>query len=384
MLKNSFRLFTVRGIHVGIHVSWLIIFVLLTWSLAVGYFPSAIPGIEATLAWVLGVVASILLFTSVLIHELAHSFVAKSRGLEVSSITLFIFGGVSNLASEPQSARTEFWVAVVGPITSFVIAAVSFGIALVMPTDELQALFGYLAIVNALLGGFNLIPGFPLDGGRVLRSIAWGITGSLRRATEIAVGAGQIVGGLFILWGVIQIFGGNLINGLWIAAIGWFLQNAASSSLGQVVLMERLKDVTVADVLRPDTATITRQATVADLIEDYLLPGNRRAVPVEDGGRLVGMVTLGDIKDVPVEARDATQIGTVMGGREGLITVRPSEPLADAVGKLTGRDLEQVPVMDGDRFVGILTRADVMRQLQLREMLDVEPETDARHRAAHA
>jgi Zn-dependent protease/CBS domain-containing protein len=384
MLKNSFRLFTVRGIHVGIHVSWLIIFVLLTWSLAVGYFPSAIPGIEATLAWVLGVVASILLFTSVLIHELAHSFVAKSRGLEVSSITLFIFGGVSNLASEPQSARTEFWVAVVGPITSFVIAAVSFGIALVMPTDELQALFGYLAIVNALLGGFNLIPGFPLDGGRVLRSIAWGITGSLRRATEIAVGAGQIVGGLFILWGVIQIFGGNLINGLWIAAIGWFLQNAASSSLGQVVLMERLKDVTVADVLRPDTATITRQATVADLIEDYLLPGNRRAVPVEDGGRLVGMVTLGDIKDVPVEARDATQIGTVMGGREGLITVRPSEALADAVGKLTGRDLEQVPVMDGDRFVGILTRADVMRQLQLREMLDVEPETDARHRAAHA
>jgi CBS domain-containing protein len=137
-------------------------------------------------------------------------------------------------------------------------------------------------------------------------------------------------------------------------------------------------------VLRPDTATITRQATVADLIEDYLLPGNRRAVPVEDGGRLVGMVTLGDIKDVPVEARDATQIGTVMGGREGLITVRPSEALADAVGKLTGRDLEQVPVMDGDRFVGILTRADVMRQLQLREMLDVEPETDARHRAAHA
>jgi Zn-dependent protease/CBS domain-containing protein len=384
MLKNSVRLFTIRGIQVGIHVSWLIIFVLLTWSLAVGYFPSAIPGVDATLAWVLAVVASILLFTSVLIHELAHSFVAKSRGLEVSSITLFIFGGVSNLASEPQSARTEFWVAVVGPITSFVIAAVSFGIALVMPTDELQALFGYLAIVNALLGGFNLIPGFPLDGGRVLRSIAWGITGSLRRATEIAVGAGQIVGGLFILWGVIQIFGGNLINGLWIAAIGWFLQNAASSSLGQVVLMERLKDVTVADVLHSDTATITRQATVADLIEDYLLPGNRRAVPVEDGGRLVGMVTLGDIKEVPVEARDTTQIGTVMGGRDDLITVRPSDALADAVGKLTGRDLEQVPVMDGDRFVGILTRADVMRQLQLREMLDVEPETEARHRAAHA
>ncbi len=366
MLKNSFRLFSIRGIEVGIHVSWLIIFVVLTWSLAAGYFPAAIPGIDAGLAWVLGAVASILLFASVLIHELAHSFVAKSRGLEVSSITLFIFGGVSNLASEPQSARTEFWVAVVGPITSFIIAAVAFGIALVMPTAELQALFGYLAIVNALLGAFNLIPGFPLDGGRVLRSIAWGLTGSLRRATEIAVGAGQIVGGLFILWGVIQIFGGNLINGLWIAAIGWFLQNAASSSLKQVVLTERLKDVRVTDVLRPDTATIARQATVAD------------------DGRLVGMVTLGDIKEVPAEARDRTQIGTVMGGRQGLITAQPKDTLADAVEKLTGHDLEQIPVLDGDRFVGMLTRADVMRQLQLREALDVEPGAEQEHRPAGA
>jgi Zn-dependent protease/CBS domain-containing protein len=376
VLKNSFRLFTVGGIAVGIHISWLVIFVLLTWSLAAGYFPGAIPGIDVGLAWILGAAASILLFVSVLIHELAHSFVAKSRGIEVSSITLFIFGGVSNLAAEPKSASVEFWVAVVGPITSFVIAAISFGIALVMPTLELQALFGYLAIVNALLGGFNLIPGFPLDGGRVLRSIAWGITGSLRRATEVAVGAGQIVGGLFILWGVLQIFGGNLINGLWIAAIGWFLQNAASSSLRQVVLTERLKDVRVADVQRADTATVSRQTTIDDLIEQYLLPGNRRAMPVSDDGRLVGMVTLGDIKDVPAEAREATQVGSVMGGRDGLITVRPSDDLSDAVDKLTGNDLDQVPVMDAGRFVGMLTRADVMRQLQLREELGVESEAE--------
>jgi Zn-dependent protease/CBS domain-containing protein len=384
VLKNSFRLFTIRGIEVGIHVSWLIVFVLLTWSLASGYFPAAIPGIDATLAWVLGAVASILLFVSVLIHELAHSFVAKSRGLEVSSITLFIFGGVSNLSTEPKSAGVEFWVAVVGPITSFVIAAIAFGISLVMPTAELEALFGYLAIVNALLGGFNLIPGFPLDGGRVLRSIAWGISGSLRRATEIAVGAGQIIGGLFILFGIVQIFGGNLINGLWIAAIGWFLQNAASSSLQQVVLTERLKDVRVSDVLRLDTATVPRQATVQQLIDRYLLAGNRRAVPVGDDGQLVGMVTIGDIKDVPLEARQTTQVGSVMGARDGLVTVAPSDNLADAVEKLGSRDLEQVPVLDHGRFVGMLTRADVMRQLQLREALDVEAETEREHRPAHA
>lgn len=384
MLKNSFRLFTIRGIEVGIHVSWLIVFVLLTWSLASGYFPAAISGIDPTLAWALGAVASILLFVSVLIHELAHSFVAKSRGLEVSSITLFIFGGVSNLSTEPKSAGVEFWVAVVGPITSFVIAAIAFGIALVMPTAELQALFGYLAIVNALLGGFNLIPGFPLDGGRVLRSVAWGITGSLRRATQIAVGAGQIIGGLFILFGIVQIFGGNLINGLWIAAIGWFLQNAASSSLRQVVLTERLKDVRVADVLRPDTATVPRQATVQRLIDGYLLAGNRRAMPVGDDGQIVGMVTIGDITNVPADARETTQVGSVMGGRNSLVTVAPNDNLADAVEKLGSRDLEQVPVLDDGRFVGMLTRADVMRQLHLREALDVEPEAEHEHRPAHA
>ncbi len=384
-MRSSFRLFSIGGIEIGIHVSWLIVFALLTWSLAGGYFPAVIPGIDSTFAWVLGVVAALLLFASVLVHELAHSFVARSRGLEVDSITLFIFGGVSNLSSESPDARTEFAIAVVGPITSFVIAAVSYGIAQLIPDPAWQAVVGYLAIVNALLGAFNLIPGFPLDGGRVLRSIAWGITKSLRRATEIAVGAGQIVGGLFILWGVIQIFsGGDLINGLWIAAIGWFLQNAASSSLQQVVLTERLKLVRVGDVQRTDTATVSRQTTVEELIERYLLPGNRRAMPVSDDGRLVGMVTLGDIKEVPAELRATTQVGAVMGGRDGLVTVHPGDTLADALNALASRDLEQVPVIDGERYVGMLTRADLVRQLQLRETLDLDAETRPQGRAAHA
>jgi Zn-dependent protease/CBS domain-containing protein len=384
-MRSSFRLFSIGGIEIGIHVSWLIVFALLTWSLAGGYFPAVIPGIDSTFAWVLGVVAALLLFASVLVHELAHSFVARSRGLEVDSITLFIFGGVSNLSSESPDARTEFAIAVVGPITSFVIAAVSYGIAQLIPDPAWQAVVGYLAIVNALLGAFNLIPGFPLDGGRVLRSIAWGITKSLRRATEIAVGAGQIVGGLFILWGVIQIFsGGDLINGLWIAAIGWFLQNAASSSLQQVVLTERLKLVRVGDVQRTDTATVSRQTTVEELIERYLLPGNRRAMPVSDDGRLVGMVTLGDIKEVPAELRATTQVGAVMGGRDGLVTVHPGDTLADALNALASRDLEQVPVIDGERYVGMLTRADLVRQLQLRETLDLDAETRPQERAAHA
>ncbi len=371
-VKNSFRLFAVRGIDVNIHISWLVVFALLTWSLAVGYFPNVIRGLDPAAAWVLAAVATVLLFASVLVHELSHSFVARSRGLQVDSITLFIFGGVSNLTSEPKDARTEFLVAVVGPIASFVIGAIALGITLLLTDARLAALFGYLAVVNGLLGGFNLIPGFPLDGGRVLRSIAWGITHSLRRATEIAVGAGQIVGGLFILWGIVQVFSGNLVNGLWIAAIGWFLQNAASSSLRQVVLEERLRDVPVRSVMSPDATAVPPGISVADLIEDYLLPRNRRAMPVADNGRLVGIVTLGDISRVPADARERTTVAEVMGGGDGLVTVRPQESLDRAVEALNRGDLEQVPVVDGRDLVGMLSRGAVMRQLQIRETLDVD------------
>jgi Zn-dependent protease len=375
-VKNSFRLFSVGGIAVSVHVSWLVVVALLTWSLAQGYFPGVIRGIDTTTAWVLGALATVLLFASVLVHELSHSFVARSRGLEVDSITLFIFGGVSNLTSEPKDAGTEFLVAVVGPIASFVIAGVSLGVATVLTDARLAAVFGYLAVVNALLGGFNLIPGFPLDGGRVLRSMAWALTRSLRRATEIAVGAGQIVGGLFILWGVVQIFGGNLINGLWIAAIGWFLQNAASSTLSQVVLEERLRDVPVRAVMNPDTTSVLPGTSVAELIEEHLLRRNRRAMPVTDNGRLVGIVTLGDVSQVPADERSRTPVAQVMGGADGLVTVRPADTLDRAIEALSRRDLEQVPVLDGRALVGMLSRASVMRQLQIRETLDVESDAN--------
>ena len=383
-VKNSFRLFAVGGIDVNIHISWLVVFALLTWSLAVGYFPTVIRGLEPAAAWILAAVATLLLFASVLVHELSHSFVARARGLQVDSITLFIFGGVSNLTTEPRDARTEFLVAVVGPIASFVIGAVALGITVLLTDERLAALFGYLAVVNGLLGGFNLIPGFPLDGGRVLRSIAWGITHSLRRATEIAVGAGQIVGGLFILWGIVQVFSGNLVNGLWIAAIGWFLQNAASSSLRQVVLEERLRDVPVHAVMNPDTTSVLPGTTVAELIEQHFLARNRRAMPVTDNGRLVGIVTLGDISQVPVEARERTTVAEVMGGRDGLVTVRPTDTLDHAIEALSRGDLEQVPVLDGRELVGMLSRASVMRQLQIRETLDVDAESTPEQRSARA
>lgn len=382
---RSFRLFRVAGIDVGVHPSWFLIFGLVTWSLATGYFPFALRDEEATTHWLLGLLSAVLLFASVLVHELAHSLVAKAQGLEAKSITLFIFGGVSNLSSESPRPRVEFLIAIVGPLSSFVIAGLAFGGAVASPPGSApEAVLGYLAIVNALLGGFNLIPGFPLDGGRVFRSIVWRATGSLRRATEIAAAAGTLVAYGFFVWGFIRVINGELLAGIWIAAIGWFLQDAAAASVQQVRVEAALRGTTVGQILRPDPTGVPPSMSVAELIERYFLPANRRAMPVVDGDRLVGIVTLSDIREVPVEQRATTPVGQVMGGREGLVTIGRRATLADALEALGRGDFEQVPVVDDGALVGMLTRADVLRQFQLRTELGLGSGDAAARQASSA
>jgi len=371
MLTNSIRLFRIAGIDVGIHYSWLVIFGLVTWSLAVGLFPRLLPGIPPVEAWLLGVAGSLLFFVSVLIHELAHSFMAKARGLEARSITLFIFGGVSNLGGEARKPSTEFIVAIVGPISSFVLAGICALIARTLTDPRFVVGFEYLALVNVALGLFNLIPGFPLDGGRVFRSIVWSITGSLRRATELAANLGKLVAYGFLAWGFLRILDGDLLGGAWIAVIGWFLHTAAASSLTQVIIDTRLHRVRVGDVLRPDATVVPPGLLLSQLIDEVLLPGNRRAVPVKLDGRLIGMVTISDLVGLSPQERSTSRVGDVMGGRNGVVTVGPMDTLSFAVELLGKHDFEQLPVVEGERLVGVLTRADVMRQLQLREALDV-------------
>jgi len=372
-LGNSLRLVTIGGIDVAVHVSWLVIFGLVTWSLATGYFPQIVPESTATQDWILGVIAALLLFASVLLHELAHSFVAKARGLDVRSITLFIFGGVSNLAGEAKKPGVEFQIAIVGPLTSFVIAAVAFAIAVASEgAPMIGAVATYVAVINGLLGVFNLVPGFPLDGGRVLRSIVWSATGNLRRATEIAAGSGQVVAWLMMLWGFWRVLNGDVLAGIWIAAIGWFLQNAAQTSLQQTVLETHLRRLRVADVIRPDSTAASPSTTVAEVIEQFVLPGARRAVPVVDGGRPVGIVTLSDLRDVPLEARESTPVSQIMAGPDALVTVTPVTPLRTAVEALAEGEFDQLPVVDEGRLVGLVTRGDVMRLLQIREALDLD------------
>lgn len=369
MIGNSFPLFKVGGVEVGIHPSWLIIFGLITWSLAVGFLPSQLPGLSATEAWLIGAITAILMFASVVLHELAHSFVAIRHGLPVHSITLFLFGGVSNLTAESKDPRTEFLIAIVGPLTSFVIAAVAWVVASLPLDDRVVVAFAYLAVINVLLGGFNLIPGYPLDGGRVFRSIVWRATGSMRRATEIAGGLGRFVGYGFMAWGIFLFFNGNLLGGLWTGAIGWFLENAAGNSVSQLMFDQRLAGLRVRDAFTPDASAAPPGLSVADLIESWFLHDRRRAVLVADNGRLVGIVTLGDVQEVPAEARARTPIAQVMTGPDGLVTTTPDASLRDAAETLSGHEFDQLPVVEEGRALGLITRADVIREFRIREAL---------------
>jgi Zn-dependent protease/CBS domain-containing protein len=373
---RSFRLFRIAGIDVGVHPSWLVVFGLVTWSLATGYYPVVLGDADNTTYWLLGAVSAILLFAAVLVHELAHSLVARAQGLDARSITLFIFGGVSNLGGESPRPGVEFLVSIVGPLSSFAIAGLALLGASAAPSGSAaEAVLSYLAVVNGVLGLFNLIPGFPLDGGRVLRSIVWRATGSLRRATEVAAAAGTVVAYGFLIWGFLQVLDGEFLSGIWIAAIGWFLQTASAASVQQVRLEEALRGTRVAEIVRRDPATVAPSMSVGDLIEDYFLPQNRRAMPVSEDGRLRGIVTLGDIAAVPSDRRATTPVGSVMGGQgDALVTVAPSASLAAALEALGRGDYEQVPVVEDGRLVGMLTRADVLRQFQLRETLGLGAE----------
>ena len=258
-VESSYVIARVRGIPIGVHYTWAIAVVMMTWSLAVGYFPSMYPGWDRASYWIVGGASALLLFLSVVLHELCHSFVAQARGLEVKSITLFIFGGVSNIASESDDPQDEFLIAVVGPLSSLAIAGLCWlGLRLIPnDTSPFGALVYYLSIVNLMLAIFNILPGFPLDGGRVLRAILWGVTGSMVRGTTIASVVGQVLAFGFIGYGLLLIFEGSVLNGLWIGFIGWFLNSAAEATRRQVLVEEGFRGIKVSQVMTPDPPSIS-------------------------------------------------------------------------------------------------------------------------------
>jgi Zn-dependent protease/CBS domain-containing protein len=368
-VESSYTVARIRGIPIGVHYTWAIALVMFTWSLAAGYFPASYPGWERPTYWIVGAIAALLLFISVLLHELCHSIVAQARGLVVKSITLFIFGGVSNIAQESEDPQDEFLIAVVGPLSSLVLAGLFWLGMLAVPNDAspLGALLYCLTTVNLMVAIFNIIPGFPLDGGRVLRAILWGATKSMERGTVIATTVGQVVAFLFIGYGIWLIFSeGNFISGVWIGFIGWFLNSAAEATRRQVQVQERFRGVKVANVMSPDPPFVSPSLSVRDLVEQHILRGGLRALPVVQDNRIVGLVTLTDIKHLPEPEWSSNSVGAIMT-RLSLKTIGPDASVTRALERLVEDDVNQLLVLDAEgTLLGILTRGDVMRFLQLR------------------
>ena len=381
-MKSSFRLFRIAGIDIGIHFTWIFIFVFFSWSLAEAYFPSAYPGFSTGAYWATGIIATLLIFVSVLIHEMAHSLVARSRGLPVSSITLFILGGVSNLEEEPSQPSVEFNMAIVGPATSIVLAVISWLITSAVmggisdmfsgvPNATLvTAVIAYLAVINLFLGAFNLIPGFPLDGGRVLRSIIWGSTGNLARATNIAGIVGQTFGWILIGLGVFFIFWASLFTGLWLAFIGWFLNSSADASRKEIALRERLSVIKVRDLIGPEPETISPQTTIAEMVSNVFNRHHGRAVPVCKDGQLMGIVTISDVKGVPQERWNNIAVEQIMT-REPLYSVSPEDNVYTALKMVTQHNINQVLIKQDGKCAGMLSRADIINHVHYTQELGI-------------
>lgn len=374
-MGGSLRLGSVKGISLNIHYTWFIVFALVIFTLAVSYFPDQYPGWSRGTYWWMAVVTAFLFFSSVLAHELAHSLVAQSKAIPVGSITLFIFGGVSQLKKEADKPSTEFWVSAVGPLSSLALAAI-FGLVWLgirSISEEFGAIALYLGFINLMLAFFNLIPGFPLDGGRVLRAVIWGITNNFRQATRIAVATGQIVAYGFILGGVAMIFfTGNLLGGVWFAFIGWFLANAATSSYQQMEMQEAFKFVHVRDIMSRDFDTTGPNATLQHVLDEHILRRNVRTLAVLDDGRLLGLITLNDIKDVPREQWSTRLVSQAMVPWERLAVVRPGDDMREVLKALDERDVNQLPVVENGRVTGLVTRSNVISFLQIRRELGLK------------
>ena len=363
MFRHTIPLGRILGIPIDVDYSWFLAWGLITWNLAIGYYPSEYQNRSAAEYWLMGAITAALLFACVVLHELGHSAIALRFKIPVSRITLFMFGGVSQLAGEPRTAGAEFLIAVAGPAVSFVLAGLFWVLSGALAgAAPLLAVAKYLALLNFILAVFNLIPGFPLDGGRVFRAVVWSLNHNFHRATLIAAVTGRFFGFLLILLGVWQALAGNL-GGLWIAFIGWFLESAAASQIQQQTVKDLLAGHKVAEAMSRDCPRIPGETILQDLVDQQILATGRRCFVVTRGAEVAGLVTLSDIRKVPRSAWPATMAGQAMVPREKLVWIEPQTELWMAAEKM-GRDgVNQLPVMENGVIVGMLSRDDLLHFL---------------------
>jgi Zn-dependent protease len=387
MNNRGIKLGRIFGFEVRITWSWLIIFGLITWNLASAFGQIHSDWIPLTTVGI-AVAASLLFFLSVLIHELAHSLAARSRGMAVGSITLFLFGGVADIQDRPPTPWAEFLMAIVGPLVSLVlglgfILLSGVGItSLEQPLTDLRGfaaqlsplttLLLWLGPVNLTLAVFNMIPGYPLDGGRILRSIFWGITDDFKRSTRWASWIGRVIALVLIINGIAMIFGAEIpflgsgfSNGLWIALIGLFLNNAALTSYQQVVIQDVLDEVEVGPIMHTDPTTVDHSLSVRRLVDEYIMKTDAQSFPVLQDGRLIGMVALDDVRKLTRNEWQATTVKQIMTPEKDLVSTHPNEDASRAFEKLSRSDYRQLPVLQDGSLVGMLRRSDIVKWLRL-------------------
>jgi Zn-dependent protease/predicted transcriptional regulator len=369
----------VFGITIGLHVSWFIIALLITVSLA-GHFASINPDWSPVTVGLTALLTGLLFFVSILVHEMAHALVARARGVPVRSITLFALGGVANIEQDVGDARTEFWMGIAGPLMSVAVGLLCLALVSALggfrqdeltPPSPPMAVFAWLGYINLLLAGFNMIPGFPLDGGRVLRAALWGLTNDRRRATRIAVRVGQVFAVLFITYGLLTFVFGRDFGGLWMAVIGWFLFDAAGASLVQTEVFSGLQGLRVRDVLAEDCTRVPPDLSIETLADDYVLRSGRRCFVVQDEGRVVGLLTASDLQHIDRDRWRSSTVREAMRPLGRLKTVRPDTPVVDALKIMAQEDLNQLPVISNGHLEGVLTRSDVVRLLEARADLSM-------------
>ncbi len=365
MTRHNIPLGKILGIPIGLDYSWFVIFALLTWTLAGSYYPAEFKGWSPVLYWFMGAVTAIMLFVSVLLHELGHAVVALRYKIPVRSITLFLFGGVAQIGAEPPSAIAEFFIAIAGPLVSLALGILFYTVQpLLAGIEPLLGLAKYLAYINLSLVLFNLIPGYPLDGGRVFRAIVWAITGNMRRATVVAANVGRFFAFLFIFAGVWQMFSGNFGDGLWIALIGWFLDNAASAQVQQVMFQGLLAGHKVSQAMSTHCAAVLADLTLQQLVDEHILGSGQRCFLVNRGDNTVGLMTLHQIKEVPCHEWATTSAAHVMLPLEQLKCTDPDTELWAALQEMDRDGVDQLPVTQEHHVIGMLSREDVITFLR--------------------
>jgi len=374
-MRTNIKLGRVFGIQIGLHYSWFLIALLIVLSV-VGEFSSAHKDWSLGLIWSLSILTALLFFVSLLLHELAHSLVAKSRNLPVRSITLFALGGVSQIEKDPADARTEFQVAIVGPLTSLAIGVACLSVAYwcgwtpgTSAATPFVAMLVWLGYINIGLGVFNMVPGYPLDGGRVLRALIWWKTGDADRSTRIAARIGEGVGVMFIAVGILQAFGGAGFNGLWIAFIGWFLTQAAAESYRAVGAVPFLTSLHVADLMSSDCPTVDGHMDVQHFVDEEMLRTGKRCFLVQEKGAFVGLITPNEIKHLDRNKWPSTMLSSVMVPTARLRTVTPETSLKDALDLMGANNLNQLPVVTNGHLRGTVSRGQVLQLFQTRAEL---------------